>query len=121
MSAIITNIQLCTGDCSHRDKVRERKADETQSRCHLTWDPLPPAQHRELCSVSWAAWTGRGLRENGYVHTHSCVPAPLPKTISVNVVLGYTPIQNKSLKKCDPLNRKLCLTYMQSTPCEMQG
>lgn len=31
MSAIITNNQLCTGDCSRRDKVRERKASENKA------------------------------------------------------------------------------------------
>ena len=83
MSAIITNVQLCTGDCSYRDKVRERKANEIQSCHHLTWDPLPPAQHRELCSASRGSLDRGGLEGEWDVHTRACVPAPLPGTIPV--------------------------------------
>ena len=59
----------------------------------------PAVQHRDLCSMLFGSLDGRGVW--GRMDSCTCIPESLhcaPETITT-VLIGYTPVQNKVLKR----------------------
>ena len=65
MSAIITNNQLCTGDCSRRDKVRERKASENKAVITSPGPSTSCTAQGTLPSALWQPGRGRARGRTG--------------------------------------------------------
>ena len=63
----------------------------------------PAVQHRELCPMLCGSLDGRGVW--GRMDSGTCIAESLhcsPETITI-LLIGYTPIQNKMLKKMCPV------------------